>query len=152
MQTVRSLLQQLSPGKLEKKHKKISTDTLCRSGLTQCLFFQVNFFNIYPSVAYNQDKVLQSSNKLALVGSYHFIALYTSHKLFFRREISKRPILFYGVEHAWLSRTKLYSMCLFRNVLLQGVYPWGLLIMHLSLKHVGLEKKKENHCHIYTTQ
>lgn len=80
--------------------------------------FQVKIFNIYPSVACNQDKVLESINKLALVIPYHFIALYASHKIFFRREISKRPILFYGVEHAWLSRTKLYSLCLFRNVLL----------------------------------
>lgn len=62
--------------------------------LTWCLFFQVNFFNIYPSVAYNPDKVLQSINKLTLVSPYHFIALYASHKISFRREISKRPILF----------------------------------------------------------
>lgn len=120
--------------------------------LTQCLFFQVNFFNIYPSIAYNQDKVLQSSNMLALVSPYHFIALYTSHKIFFRREISKRPHLFYGVEHAWLSRTKLYSLSI-QECFSIGCVPMGPLnnTFKPETSWSG-EKKNENHCHIYTTQ
>lgn len=57
--------------------------------------FPGQLFSIYPCVEYNPDKVLQSINKLALVRPYHFIALYASHKVFFRGEISKRPILFF---------------------------------------------------------